>query len=59
MLEDKWYEKVNNNENFKNNYRKVFKKYPNGISPYIVGIPVYAEIDNLLKINYIIRSICK
>lgn len=36
-----WYEDVKDTDIYKNNYEKSFKRYPNGLAPYIVGIPVY------------------
>ncbi|WP_218668306.1 hypothetical protein [Sediminibacillus massiliensis] len=36
-----WYKKAKNTDNFKKNYEKTFKRYPDGLAPYIVGIPVY------------------
>ncbi|MEJ9228909.1 hypothetical protein LAV79_05310 [Peribacillus butanolivorans] len=38
----KWYATVKDSDNFKKNHDKTFKRYPNGLSPYIVGVPVYA-----------------
>lgn len=37
----KWYEDVKDSDNYKRNYEKSFKRYPNGLAPYIVGIPIY------------------
>lgn len=36
-----WYEFTKDAEKFIENYGKSFKRYPNGLAPYIVGIPVY------------------
>ncbi|PGU29604.1 hypothetical protein COD66_23150 [Bacillus cereus] len=38
----KWLEDVKADENFIRNYDNSFKRYPNGLSPYIGGIPVYS-----------------
>lgn len=37
----KWLAEVKVNENFIKNHENSFKRYPNGLAPYIVGIPVY------------------
>ena len=37
-----WLIKVQDDENFKRNMNKSFKFYPNGLPPYIVGMPLYA-----------------
>lgn len=36
-----WLKEMENNENYQRNSEKSFKRYPNGLAPYIVGIPVY------------------
>ncbi|WP_394557828.1 hypothetical protein [Priestia aryabhattai] len=36
-----WLEDVKDNETYIKNHEKSFKRYPNGIAPYIVGVPVY------------------
>lgn len=36
----RWLESVKDKELFKKNYEKLFKLYPNGLAPYIVGLPV-------------------
>lgn len=38
----KWHNEVKESENYKKNYQKTFKRYPNGLAPYIVGVPVYS-----------------
>lgn len=35
-----WLSSVQNNNNFKNNYSSFIRRYPNGLPPYIVGLPV-------------------
>lgn len=35
-----WQKTVETNENYRRNYSNLIKLYPNGLSPYIVGIPV-------------------
>lgn len=37
----KWLETVKDNKNFKRNIDNSFRRYPNGLPPYIGGIPVY------------------
>lgn len=37
-----WLNDVRETQTFKDNYEKSFRRYPNGIAPYIVGAPVYA-----------------
>ncbi len=37
---ENWLQKNENNEIFKNNYNKFIKRYPNGLSPYIGGVPI-------------------
>lgn len=37
-----WHSKFKESENFKKNYDKAFKRYPNGLAPYISGVPIYA-----------------
>lgn len=37
----RWKSLKQETEEYIKNYDKTFKKHPNGISPYIVGIPVY------------------
>jgi hypothetical protein len=39
---EKWLQDVSETENFKKNISKLIKRYPNGLSPYIVRIPVIA-----------------
>lgn len=36
-----WLEDIKENPNFIQNHEKSFKRYPDGLSPYIVGLPVY------------------
>lgn len=36
----KWEVNVKETDIFKNNYEKLFKLYPNGLAPYIVGLPL-------------------
>jgi len=36
----KWLQKVENTDLYKQNYNKFMKRYPNGLKPYIVGVPV-------------------
>ncbi|MGJ7910466.1 hypothetical protein [Neobacillus sp. LXY-1] len=36
-----WLKDVKDNKNFIRNHESSFKRYPNGLAPYIVGIPVY------------------
>ncbi|MCQ2010531.1 hypothetical protein NOM01_10940 [Sporolactobacillus sp. STSJ-5] len=38
----RWIQKVKDTEVFKRNSEKAFSKYPEGLSPYIVGVPVYS-----------------
>lgn len=35
-----WLNDIKDTPNFIRNYKKFMKRYPNGLSPYIVGIPV-------------------
>ncbi|KAF0134743.1 MAG: hypothetical protein FD145_460 [Candidatus Saganbacteria bacterium] len=35
-----WLQKVENSELYKINYDKFMRRYPNGLKPYIVGVPV-------------------
>lgn len=35
-----WLQTVKNDLNFKSNYKSLIKRYPNGLSPYIKGVPV-------------------
>jgi len=37
---EKWLEENEETELFKKNYDKFMRRYPNGLSPYIVGVPV-------------------
>lgn len=37
---EKWLSIIQDDDNFKKNYPKFIRRYPNGIAPYIVGIPV-------------------
>ncbi|NUU58974.1 hypothetical protein [Paenibacillus agri] len=37
-----WYSNIKDDPTFKINYEKSFRRYPEGLAPYIVGIPVYA-----------------
>ena len=37
---NKWLQKVENTELYKKNYDKFMRRYPNGLEPYIVGVPV-------------------
>ncbi|MFE4036053.1 hypothetical protein [Priestia sp. YIM B13489] len=36
-----WLKDMQGNETYIKNHEKSFKRYPNGIAPYIVGVPVY------------------
>jgi len=36
----KWLQKVEKTDLYKENYNKFMKRYPNGLAPYIVGVPV-------------------
>jgi len=36
-----WLLEIEGSETYKRNIQKTFRRYPNGIKPYIVGIPVY------------------
>lgn len=36
----KWQESIKINENYKRNYKNLIKLYPEGLPPYITGIPV-------------------
>lgn len=38
----KWYSNIKDDPIFKANYERSFRRYPNGLQPYIGGIPVYA-----------------
>lgn len=35
-----WLDEVQNSQHFRTNYEHLMKRYPNGLTPYIVGIPV-------------------
>ncbi len=37
---ERWLEKVEKTDLYKGNYDRFMKRYPNGLAPYIVGIPV-------------------
>lgn len=37
---EKWFEIIQYDDNFTNNYKKFMKRYENGLHPYISGIPV-------------------
>ena len=37
---EKWLEENENTDLYKKNYDRFMKRYPNGLPPYIVGIPV-------------------
>ncbi|USS40070.1 hypothetical protein NF865_06920 [Thermococcus aggregans] len=37
---EKWLREVKDTEVFKKNYARFMKRYPNGLPPYIVGVPV-------------------
>ncbi len=37
----RWLNDVKDNEVFIRNHENSFKRYPNGLAPYIVGLPVY------------------
>ena len=37
---EKWFKLKSNNENVKKNMKNSIQRYPNGLSPYITGIPV-------------------
>lgn len=37
-----WLKEIQDSEQFKINMEKTFRRYPNGLPPYIGGIPVYA-----------------
>ncbi len=37
---EKWLEEVKDGEIFKRNYKRFMKRYPTGLPPYIVGVPV-------------------
>ncbi|ANF23331.1 hypothetical protein [Thermococcus piezophilus] len=41
ILEDveKWLDEVKDTEVFKKNYARFMKRYPDGLSPYIIGVP--------------------
>jgi len=35
-----WLDEVEETERFQENYSKFMRRYPNGLSPYIVGVPI-------------------
>lgn len=35
-----WLQKIENTQLYKTNYDKFMRRYPNGLKPYIVGVPV-------------------
>jgi len=37
---EQWLERVENTEVFLKNYDKFMRRYPNGLRPYIIGVPV-------------------
>ncbi|SEI89252.1 hypothetical protein SAMN04488127_0723 [Bhargavaea ginsengi] len=36
-----WYEEQKDTKNYKSNFEHSFKRHPEGMAPYIVGVPVY------------------
>ena len=39
---EEWLKKVENTDKFKRNHKHFMQRYPNGLSPYIVGVPLIA-----------------
>jgi hypothetical protein len=37
---EEWYDQIKNDPIFVENYKTFMKRYPNGLSPYIGGVPV-------------------
>lgn len=37
---EQWLNEVETTERYRRNYNRVMRRYPNGLSPYIVGVPV-------------------
>ncbi|MCA1027804.1 hypothetical protein LCM23_17050 [Cytobacillus kochii] len=36
-----WLEHIKDDNTFRNNHQHSFRRYPNGLEPFIVGVPVY------------------